>query len=177
MTDWTPQDDWSQVKIGDPVRAMRAEQMLTGEVVDRLFSSLFHGDNIYALVLKVPDLADVLQIHQGYWQLSVPAKPAVELPTDQGAVITWFDGTYFPQIAQLDPGDRGQGWFYESNGDSLFLTAEELIVNIGSAPYTRLEPIAVTAKKVLEDVSKFAWADGFMPQLRELSNKYGVTDD
>jgi len=60
MTDWTPQDDWSQVNRGDTVRAMRAEQMLTGEVVDRLFSSLFHNDNIYALVLKVPDLADVL---------------------------------------------------------------------------------------------------------------------
>jgi len=169
MTDWTPQDDWSQVKVGDPVRVMRAEQMLTGEVVDRFYMN--DMTQPYALALRVEVVAGTIKIGHIGWQLSVPAKPAVELPTEPGA--------YLDTKGEAWSLCRAGGWFSHGDGSLTVEYADEEVESVWCryGPFTKLEPVAVTAKKVLGDVSKFAWADGFMPQLRELSNKYGVTDD
>jgi hypothetical protein len=115
---------------------------------------MFHNDNIYALVLKVPDLADVLQIHQGYWQLSVPAKPAVVLPDEAGHYLD----------------RKGGGWEILQGATSSL--PQEL------APYTRLEPIAVTAKKVLDWIESAEWSPNVqLPGLLSATrHEFGVTE-
>jgi len=170
MTDWTPQDDWSQVNRGDTVRAVRAEQMLTGKVIDRLFSESTIEDNVYAIVLEVPDLADVLTIHHGYWQLSVPAKPAVELPTEPGSVIMWSRDRllYFAYL-------EGSG-LWDIDGTNY--SERDLFGEIKDSVFILMEPVAVTAKKVLDSM-KAEWEQQYtFAAAYELECKrWGVTDD
>jgi len=158
MTDWVPQDDWSQVKVGDTVRAMRAEQMLTGKVIDRLFSESTIEDAVYAIVLEVPDLADVLTIHHGYWQLSVPAKPAVELPDEPGIYLTSAE-----TVVELEADGR---WFDRVDNLMSYKRVSD------AAPFTRLEPVAVTAKKVLHFFEHDMSDDVFEAARKE----FGVTE-
>jgi len=125
MTDWTPQDDWSQVKVGDTVRAMRPQQMNTGVVVDRYVVGAFSSEEVISLFVEITGVGKQVELVRTYWQLSVPAKPAVVLPTEPGHYV-----------------DRtGSGWNIREDATSSL--PEE------NAPYTRLEPIAVTAKKVI----------------------------
>jgi hypothetical protein len=160
MTDWTPQDDWSQVKVGDTVRAMRAEQMLTGKVVDRWIKP--DTGVPYALVMHLLHSGEQVEVRvRNGWQLSVPAKPAVVLPDEAGAYVD-RDG----EIWELRDGQ----WNYGNSRTWPIRTV------LHYAPFTKLEPIAVTAKKVLAKVSTFAWADGFMPQLRAVAEEFGVTE-
>ena len=159
MTDWVPQDDWSQVKVGDPVRAMRAEQMLTGKVVDRLFGESTIEDNVYAIVLEVPDLADVLTIHHGYWQLSVPAKPAVELPTEPGVYYGSQFGADVP-------------FFLKANG-VWRTSATRVHAPERHMPLVKLEPVTVTAKKVIEFIESDLTCDSYDTARKE----FGVSDD
>ena len=158
MTDWTPQDDWSQVKVGDQVRVMRAEQMLTGVVDFRYFSNSFNSDNVYAVALKVPDLADVLTIHHGYWQLSVPAKPAVELPTEPGYYLNTHSELAVRQINGSWRNDR-----------DITIGPMEMEAR---APYKKLEPVAVTAKKVIEFIESDLSCDSYDTARKE----FGVTE-
>jgi len=143
--------------------------MLTGKVAHQF--SVNGLTEPYELALKVDGVAGTIKIGRAYWQLSVPAKPAVVLPTEAGA--------YLDTKGEAWSLCRAGGWFSHGDGSLTVEYADEEVESVWCryGPFTKLEPVAVTAKKVLEDVSKFAWADGFMPQLRELSNKYGVTDD
>jgi len=161
MTDWVAQDDWSQVKVGDTVRATRNDDAITYEVVDKYIA--ITGDAPYALVVRPVGLTWQTRLDRNVWSLSVPAKPAVELPTEPGYYLNTHSELAVRQINGSWRNDR-----------DITIGPMEMEAR---APYKKLEPVAVTAMKVLEDVSKFAWADGFMPQLRELSNKYGVTND
>ena len=130
MTDWVAQDDWSQVKIGDTVRAMRAEQMLTGVVVDRFCMN--GATEPYSLALRVDRVDGALRIGRSGWQLSVPAKPAVELPTEPGVYLDVDNEVWrlsvFKEWVYLEGHHEDPKQF---------------------APLTKLEPVAVTAKKVL----------------------------
>jgi len=163
MTDWVAQDDWSQINLRDRVRVTRDDGMITGEVASIGMNG--HG----RIVISPLATYGTIEINLRDWQLSVPAKPAVELPTEPGSVIMWSED-YDIAVAHID---KSGDWILAGA-----IYAEKHIRDeIGSADFTVYAPVAVTAMKVLEDVSKFAWADGFMPQLRELSNKYGVTDE
>jgi len=157
MTDWVAQDDWSLLKLHDLVRVTRDDGMLTGEIVSIGMNG--HG----RIVLSAIGTYTSIEINLRDWQLSVQAKPAVELPTEVGYYLNTHSELAVRQINGSWRNDR-----------DITIGPMEMEAR---APYKKLEPVAVTAMKVLEDVSRFAWADGFMPQLRELSNKYGVTDD
>jgi hypothetical protein len=168
MTDWVVQEDWSKVAIGDQVRVVRGDNVLDGKIVDRY---VLGCDEPHAIALLVEGIPSSLHITKLVWTLFVPAKPAVELPTEPGA--------YLDTKGEAWSLCRAGGWFSHGDGSLTVEYADEEVESVWCryGPFTKLEPVAVTAKKVLDDVSKFAWADGFMPQLRELSNKYGVTDD
>lgn len=66
-------------------------------------------------------------------------RPVTEpLPTDLGAVITWRDGAYLPQIAQLDAGERRLGWRWTTDDGGRWMTAHDLEIVIGGQPWQRL---------------------------------------
>jgi len=165
MTDWTPQDDWSQVKVGDTVRAMRAEQMLTGRVVDRYIRGAFVGGEVIGLIVEIEGVINQLELDRAGWQLSVPAKPAVVLPEEAGAYID-REG----EIWELRDGE----WNYGNSRKWPAHTAEFF------APFTKLEPVAVTAKKVLDRLERIAAIndDFFSPELAisNLRKEFGVTE-
>tara|TARA_R110002124_G_scaffold163088_5_gene330414 strand:- start:2638 stop:3126 length:489 start_codon:yes stop_codon:yes gene_type:complete len=162
MTDWTPQDDWSLLKVGDTVRAEREGCVITGKVIDRYRCP--YDTETYALIVRVAGLVDSFRLDRPEWQLSVPAKPAVELPTEPGHYL-----------------DReGNGWHIRKGATSSL--PEEW------APYTRLEPVAVTAKKVLQDVriALQCMRDGTRPNgefiintndIDKIATRFGVSDD
>ena len=154
MTDWTPQEDWSTVEVGDQVRVTRAGAMFTGAVEDVLSRSLSPrlDREVYGLELNSDVLTRPQTIFANEWSLSVPEKPAVVLPTEIGVYV-------------------------DCNGAIATVSDKYNFCFPQDAPFKKLEPVAVTAKKVLDDVSKFAWADGFMPQLRALGIKYGSIDE
>jgi len=158
MTEWITQDDWSTVKVGDQVRVTHESGDELKGYVDWVFNGL--DDDVHRIQIEVPSLPESVEIRDSEWFLSVPAKPAVVIPAEPG----WY----------LDP--QQDIWKLNAAGDwHCLLSPNDTPDNY--APFTRLEPVAVTAKKVLDDVSKYAWADGFMPQLRALGIKYGSIDE
>jgi hypothetical protein len=154
MTDWVAQDDWSKVAIGDQVRATCEGQMLTGEVVDTLPGAIKRAAVIH---IQTGAFHRSPRVVEGIWQLFVPAKPAVLLPTEPGHYV-----------------DRtGNGWNIREGATSSL--PEE------NAPYTRLEPVAVTAKKVLDRLLRYETSPGGYykfqyteDQLRSIFSDFGV---
>ena len=165
MTEWIEQEDWSTVQVGDQVRVTRDGQKLTGGVLYafRRTSMLGVIGDVEHIDLDCAFLSDYATVGRGDWTLWVPAKPAVVLPTAVGFYSSRTGG-----IWEIGHPERG---LISLNNPGMCPEPEEF------APFTRLEPVAETAKKVLDDVSKFAWADGFMPQLRTLGIKYGSIDE
>jgi hypothetical protein len=164
MTDWTPQDDWWQVKVGDTVRATRNDDAITYEVVDKYIA--ITGDAPYALVVRPVGLTWQTRLDRNVWSLSVPAKPAVVLPEEAGAYID-REG----EIWELRDGE----WNYGNSRKWPAHTAEFF------APFTKLEPITVTAKKVLDKVQRVAiindhLVDGLQLSLDDLRKEFGVTE-
>lgn len=182
MTDWIPQDDWSQVKWGDRVRVTHDGNMLTGEVVDIL---VVRGtDEPYALELECAPSSESLRISRSGWQLSVPAKPAVELPTEPGWYLVGGNNKSVGGTVHLDANGR---WWWVGNDYGVSpekFTAADLHHH---APLTRLEPVAVTAKKILESLrNKRVWGSGSVPftdvafrhdSLARVAKEFGVTDE
>jgi len=172
MTDWTPQDDWSQVKVGDTVRATRNDDAITYEVVDKYIA--ITGDAPYALVVRPVGLTWQTRLDRNVWSLSVPTKPAVELPTEPGIYLTSNE-----TVVELDPDGR---WFDRVDN----LMSHKWVSD--AAPFIRLEPIAVTAKKVIGivrdriQVSGVGQSDGpttrgfLRAGLQELAEEFGVTE-
>ena len=160
MTDWIEQDDWSKVEAGDTVRVTQEEgQLLIGKVAFLYSSPSRVGRGFELEAHSVPSSLHILESE---WTLWVPAKPAVVLPTEPG----WYlDNVGVP----WELGRDGCWWLALANNHERLTWG-----HMGEyAPMVRLAPVAETAKKVLNDVSTFAWADGFMPQLRALGIKYG----
>jgi len=164
MTDWTPQDDWSRVKVGDTVRAMRAQQMLTGVVVDRYITDC--TDVPYGLLVELINTDEMVEVKvSNGWQLSVPAKPAVVLPDEPGAVIMWVDSRGYRWYSRL--GDSGK-WFI----DRAEYWENDLLEEIKDSVVVVLEPVAVTAKKVLHFFEHDMSDDVFEAARKE----FGVTE-
>ena len=159
MTNWVAQDDWSQVHRGDSARAMRAQQMLTGKVVDRYIKTA--GGVPYALVIHLLDSGEQVEVRViNGWQLSVPAKPAVVLPTEEGIYMDvsgspWELRFFFEAV------------MWKFGGDLQTDSQAELY-----APFTRLEPVAVTAKKVIEFIESDLSCDSYDTARKE----FGVTE-
>jgi len=137
MTDWTPQEDWSTVKVGDQVRVTCDEGMLTGKVRYVVIGVI--GD-FHSIIIDVPSLPDSVVVHRSEWSLSVPAKPAVVLPTEPGHYLDseWRAWTLKPEDESFY-----QRWYL---GDEYMLDGRVKEF----APFTKLEPVAVTAKKFVE---------------------------
>jgi hypothetical protein len=153
MTSWIAQNDWSEVHVNDEVRVTRDGGMLTGKIGDL---HKFSNGEIHALALLVHGLVGSIHITHLVWSLFVPAKPAVVLPTEPGHYV-----------------DRtGNGWNIREGATSSL--PEE------NAPYTRLEPVVVTAKKVLDAIDDL-WTPGnirdFTPHhSRRIAEQFGITE-
>jgi len=168
MSDWIEEADWSTVKVGDQVRARTDDgDQCTGKV-EFIFMPSVIGE-VARMVLDSPSLADLTDVRKDVWTLFVPAKPAVVLPTEVDVVVSWANPCYLG-LAVLETDDQ---WLFHGEN----YTNAQMLEKINGQFITVLVPVAVTAKKVLDDVSKFAWADGFMPQLRTLGIKYGSIDE
>ena len=166
-TDWTPQEDWSTVKVGDQVRVTCDEGMLTGKVRYVVIGVI--GD-FHSIIIDVPSLPDSVVVHRSEWSLSVPAKPAVELPTEPGIYV---ESGRKPNTVDLWTLHENGRWV--SNAGSKYDSRVEEF-----APFTKLEPVAVTAKKVLDRFAAY-WEDG-MPadmsiEMRGIAKEFGVSHD
>ena len=157
MSDWEPQEDWSTVNIGDQVRVKRNGGMLTGKVIYRLGREC---DPPWGIELDVATLAEYVTIKRHEWSLFVPAKPAVELPTEVGF--------YLDKNGALATLNDGGIWrdSYEDFIQTLDITAY--------APFTKLEPVAVTAKKMIAALSGWSLPSELTNRLRK---EFGVTDE
>jgi hypothetical protein len=160
MSEWVVQEDWSEVQVDDHVRVTRVGGMLTGKVVDRYF--LPDEDEPHAVALLVDGLQMSVHITNLVWSLFVPAKPAVEIPTKVGTVISWQE-THWLALANLE--DTNQ-WLHQ---DANF-TTEEMVEQIGDAEFVILEPVAVTAKKVID----FCESDKSCNTYRSARHEFGV---
>ena len=169
MTDWTPQDDWSQPGIGDLVRVVNSNGMLTGEVIDRY--TYLNRDDVRALVILADNLEDSVTVHRDSWQLSVPAKPAVVLPDEPGIYVSHNEPPSPVIIHKIVDGR------WVDADDENYLTEAGVIALM---PLTKLEPVAVTAKKVLDRLERIAAIndDFFSPELAisNLRKEFGVTE-
>jgi len=131
-TDWTPQEDWSTVKVGDQVRVTRDGGMLTGK------AKRIHVMNDRSTGIEVAFTEQAgtrFLAWSDEWTLSVPAKPAVVLPT--------VPGIY------MDCDETSSVWEVDKNGRMSVIGGYGHIPE-EYAPFTKLEPVAVTAKKFVE---------------------------
>jgi len=161
MTDWVAQDDWSQLKIGDVVRVQSEENVLTGRIADK-HSAV--SDHPYAISLQTGFSFGVVRIGTSIWQLSVPAKPAVELPNEPGTYISWVNPPS-PTVVHKITGGR---WV---NADDSHYIPEEKVAEL--MPLILVEPVAVTAKKVIEFIESDLTCDSYDTARKE----FGVSDD
>jgi len=139
MTDWITQEDWSTVKVGDQVRARTDDgDQCTGKV-EFIFYPTAWGE-VDRVVIDSPSLADLTDVRKDVWTLFVPAKPAVVLPTEPGHYLDseWRAWTLKPEDESFY-----QRWYL---GDEYMLDGRVKEF----APFTKLEPVAVTAKKFVE---------------------------
>lgn len=156
MTDWTPQDDWSLVKEGDIVRVENSDNSLAG-IVTNVFGSV--GNFAAGIEIKVYSLLGTTFIDPRDWSLSVPAKPAVELPTEAGIYVSYNEPPSPVIVHKLTHGD------WVDAGDENYLEDDTVIALM---PLTRLEPVAVTAKKVID-----LFHSGV--SITHIGNQFGVT--
>lgn len=95
-----------------------------------------------ARVVKVTNKALQLD-NQGvvFWVLRDEVEQHTHaLPTKPGTVITWRDGAYLPQIAQLDAGSMQLGWWTYHADEGRWLNAKSLAAVIGDAEWRVLIP-------------------------------------
>ena len=171
MTEWITEEDWSTVKVGDQVRVTRETATLMG-AVEALLST---PEGVYGLMLDTGMFYQKLPVILQEWSLFVPAKPPVELPTEVGF--------YLDKNGALATLNNGGIWrdSYEDFIQTLDIRAY--------APFTKLEPVAVTAKKVLDRVRAQIIAsdqgnhdgigtrDSFRSMVQVLSVEFGVEVD
>jgi len=164
---WVQQDDWSTLTVGDQVRVTRDGQMLTGQIVDIY---RFNNDPVHVLVVSVPDMTSTSNIDVRLWTLWVPAKPPVAVPTEIGL---WVETGKELAISNV----------WQSHGNGKMISAADPKHDGRAAehtPFTKLEPVAETAKKVLYRVAAY-WEDG-MPadmsiEMRGIAKEFGVSHD
>jgi hypothetical protein len=160
MTSWIAEDDWSKVAIGDQVRATCEGQMLTGEVVDTLPGAIKRAAVIH---MQTGAFHHSPRVVEGIWQLFVPAKPAVVLPTEPGVYASHNDPPSPVIIHKIKHGD------WVDAGDENYLEDEEVMALM---PLTLLEPVTVTAKKVID----FCESDKSCNTYRSARHEFGVTE-
>jgi hypothetical protein len=124
---WVAENDWSKVNIGQKVRVTRDGGMLTGEIMDGGRECLWIIDD---------GILEAAFVRPNVWSLFVEAPPAVVLPSEDG--------------------------LYESSTGGVWRAFEGVLVSLTNpsmclepakfAPYTRLEPVPETAKKVLDRI-------------------------
>lgn len=155
MTDWVVQEDWYEVAVGDQVRVVRGDNVLDGKIDAR---HMLPNGEVHAIVLLIHRISSSVHITNGVWTLFVPAKPAAVLPVEPG-------------------------WYLEKSGEAVYL-AEDGYWTVPSGfgwtgeemaeygPFTRLEPVAVTAKKVIEFIDAYPFWDA--PDA--VRKEFGVTE-
>jgi hypothetical protein len=151
--DWIAEDDWSKVTVGQKVRVTNSEGELT-----------FLVELVAPTALWVKSKAGFYSEKIHGWSLFVEAPPAVVLPSEDG--------------------------LYESSTGGVWRAFEGVLVSLTNpsmclepakfAPYTKLAPVPVTAKKVLDRMSSF-WEFG-MPksifdEICAVGREFGVEGD
>lgn len=145
---------------GDLVEAVHKEGTVIRDRVARRKGSILHEFKVATGFAPLEELGNY------GWTVTVVEKaaPKVELPTEPGIYADRFG-----ESATLHESGR---WFSHHDGS---YTSEMNDAELRAfAPFTRLEPVPVTAKKVLDEVRKFAWADGYMSQLEAVAKEFGV---
>lgn len=142
VTEWV-EGDWNAVKVGDLVRLER------GNEIHQFAVRFWSTDTDQINRWFESNRHGTYNPNQG-WALFVPAPPKPELPTEPGFYL-----------------DRMGSVWVHVEGDLRFVGAEVERPDL-YAPFTKLEPRAVTAKAVLERMASWwefgppkNWADEF----------------
>lgn len=161
MTEWVKEDNWGAVKKGDRVRVER-DDACAEFVVDEVTHSgrWVAGMGKYFLAAEG-------------WTLYVPARPEPALPTEPGV----YEAAAYPIARGYAPYIIEYGVLRES-GTTVTVNATEA-AEIG--PFTRLEPVPITAKKVLDALIEEFGADPKNSYIAECAGRvaaeFGVTTD
>jgi len=81
---------------------------------------------------------DTRRLLEGGWKIAKVRHFSVPLPTAPGSVITWRDGAYLPQIAQLDCNPGNLGWRHQKDDDPRWFTAEQMAAEVAGHRWTLL---------------------------------------
>lgn len=156
---WVP-GDWDKVKAGDFVRFERDHEVHQFRLRTVTTSSRGIEDRDmfpYGAFDKVSG-----------WSLFVEAPPKVQLPTEAGTIISW-EAPHFTGLAVLEKPNQ---WLY--NGVNLNDSA--MAAEIDGAPFTRLAPVAETAKKLFDRVERYLHSAAPIAALNDLRHEFGVTN-
>ena len=143
MTEWVP-SSWDAVKTGD-----RGSRVQIHRPTGFIEGTLEHRDAESVLIGFAAGQERGLHSTRFYrrdgWNLFVPAPTTPELPVEIQSVVSWWQG-----------GGRGvamrvnHGWHVV--GLSMPYSDEGLLKLIGHNPFVKLEPVATTAKAVLQRI-------------------------
>jgi hypothetical protein len=146
--EWVAESDWSKVTVGQKVRLVNPAGTVTGKV------AFVRQDFVGLFRIVLEGLGTVW--YADTWSLFVEAPPAVVLPTEPGNYLD-KDGTAWRITAR-------------------FPFREDL--HARHSPFTRLEPVPETAKKVLDRIRSLG-APGWnlLYHLDQIAAEFGVKVD
>jgi hypothetical protein len=148
--EWVVESDWTKVEAGQRVKLTNAESIVFGRRIR-------FNPNLPLLFEVRPDGAGwYLPFDlEDSWSLFVQAPPAVVLPTEPGGYLD----------------KNGTAWQITAR----FPFREDLHAKY--APFTRLEPVPETAKKVLDRVSEILRGISLPNEFGSLGAEFGVEVD
>lgn len=155
----------SEFKENDLVEAVKGETMIRG----RLNQTFSGGKDFW-----VGDSTRLLSGLPGCgWVVSLVEAAPEPLPAEAGHYQDQQGRHWLHQIydgSSYGAPDRDVDQWIDYKGE-----IDDPASMIDVLPLTRLEPVPETAKRVIDAVRTFAWADGFTNQLDRLEKEFGVT--
>ena len=156
--------------VGDLVEAVKGERRIRDRVVCTTDNFLFiHGPYLGTPSISSP--SSIAFYVQGGYTLTLIEKATPPLPTEPGV----YEASDFPIAEGFVPYglDADGRWFEFSEGGHRYLESMSEAVTL-----TRLEPVAVTAKKVLDRVREdfSGYPQMFVLDiLHDVAEEYGVS--
>ena len=143
---------------GDLVEAVKGQSSMLGPLIRDNYKCLLIAEHGWLLNELIADRWTVTVIKK--------AAPIVVLPREPGVYATYLDSSRSQLIHRLNDGR----W---TNANQNYDMTDEMVAHC--LPLTRLEPVPVTAKKVLDAVDKvWPWSDNRLRDLDKIAKEFGV---
>ena len=143
----------NEYNVGDLIEAVKGESSMRGPLIRDNYKCLLIAEHGWLLNELIADRWTVTVIKK--------AAPVVVLPTEEGTYLDIDDDVW--RINRFGLLECQMGYPAPGNPENY-------------APFTRLEPVSVTAKKVLDRVDGYGIDDDldFEPFLKNIAKEFGV---